>query len=188
MTDDMSRQAATSPDSDHSLTIEEAAERYERAGYPRTDRSIQRYCAKGDLDCRRMETPFGVKYMITPVSVSRHIAYIDEVRQAAPSRDVSRLVAATAPRKEEMSEGRDTTSTGPDVPRPVAADERYVELLEKQNTFLTGQITAKDAQLVAKDQQIAAFLERDHETNALIQGLQRMLGLPAPSGDDAKRG
>jgi hypothetical protein len=37
----------------------EAAERYDYAGHPRTPRSIQRYCAKGHLDCRRIETPFG---------------------------------------------------------------------------------------------------------------------------------
>ena len=61
MTDDPSRLAATSPDSDYSLSIDEAAERYEHAGHPRTLRSIQRYCAKGHLDCRRVETQFGEK-------------------------------------------------------------------------------------------------------------------------------
>ena len=34
MTADMSRQVATSPDSDFTLTIEEAVERYARAGLP----------------------------------------------------------------------------------------------------------------------------------------------------------
>ena len=41
--------------------------------------------------------------------------------------------------------------------------------LESENAFLKTQITTKDTQ-------ITALLERDHETNALIQGLQRMLG------------
>lgn len=49
MTDDPSRHAATSPDSEYTLTIDEAADRYEHAGHPRTPRSIQRYCAKGHL-------------------------------------------------------------------------------------------------------------------------------------------
>src|SRR5580698_7733344 len=93
MTDDMSRLAATTPDSEFTLTIEEAALRYDHAGHPRTDRSIQRYCAKGHLDCRRMETPFGDKYLITPESVAKHIAYIEEVRPVATGRDVPRLVA-----------------------------------------------------------------------------------------------
>ena len=57
MTDDLSRSAATIPDSEYTLTIDEAALRYEYAGHPRTPRSVQRYCAKGHLDCRRIETP-----------------------------------------------------------------------------------------------------------------------------------
>src|SRR5450755_4926790 len=92
MTDDLSRPVATTPDSEFTLTIEEAASRYEHAGHPRTDRSIQRYCAKGHLDCRRMETPFGEKYLISPASVAKHIAYIEEVRPTATSRDLSRQV------------------------------------------------------------------------------------------------
>jgi hypothetical protein len=90
MTDDMSRQVATRPDSDFTLTIDEALERYGRAGLPRTPRSIQRYCAKGHLECRLIETAFGEKYLISPESVDKHIAYIEEVRQATTSSDLSR--------------------------------------------------------------------------------------------------
>ena len=90
MTDDLSRPVATSADSDFTLTIDEALERYARAGLPRTPRSIQRYCAKGHLECRRIETEFGEKYLISPASVDKHIAYIEEVRPVATSRDVPR--------------------------------------------------------------------------------------------------
>ena len=73
MTDDNLRhEAATSTDSDYSLSIEDALARYEAAGLPRTTRSIQRYCAKGHLDAHRIETPFGEKFLITPASVERH--------------------------------------------------------------------------------------------------------------------
>src|SRR5215813_512385 len=95
MTDDMSRQVATTPDSDFTLTIEEAVERYARAGLPRTPRSIQRYCAKGHLDCRRVETAFGEKFLITPASIDKHIAYIEEVRPVATSPDLSRQDATS---------------------------------------------------------------------------------------------
>jgi hypothetical protein len=91
MNDDISRQAATSPDQ-YSLTIEDAAVRYEHAGHPRTIRTIQRYCAKGHLDSLRQETSFGDKYMITPESVARHIAQIAELASTT-GRDVSRPVA-----------------------------------------------------------------------------------------------
>src|ERR1700690_2329645 len=100
MTDDESRPVATTPDSEFTLSIEEAALRYEHAGPPRTDRSIQRYCAKGHLDCRRIETSFGDKYLITPESVAKHIAYIEEVSPVATSRDLSRHVATRDDREQ----------------------------------------------------------------------------------------
>jgi len=73
--------------------IKDTLDRYARAGLPRTPRSVQRYCAKGHLDCRRIETQFGEKYLISPASVDKHIAYIEEVRPVATSRDVPRQVA-----------------------------------------------------------------------------------------------
>ena len=93
MTDDLSRPVATSPDSDFTLTIDESLEQYARAGLPRTPRSLQRYCAKAHLDCRRVDTPFGEKYMISPASVAKHIAYIEEVRPVATGRDEPRHAA-----------------------------------------------------------------------------------------------
>ena len=74
---DQQRQSPTTTDTEYILSIEDALERYDHAGHPRTARSVQRYCAKGHLDCRRMETPFGEKYLITPASVAKHIAYIE---------------------------------------------------------------------------------------------------------------
>src|SRR4029077_15559827 len=96
MTDDQSRPVATTPDSDFTLSIDEALERYTRAGLPRTPRSIQRYCAKGHLQCRLVETSFGEKYLITPSSVGKHIAYIEEVRPGRGA--LARAVGRSAPR------------------------------------------------------------------------------------------
>ena len=117
MTDDQSRPVATSPDSEFTLTIDDALERYARAGLPRTPRSVQRYCAKGHLDCRRIETQFGEKYLISPASVDKHIAYIEEVRPVATSRDVPRQVATPVVSQESHDEQR---QEGSDKPRPVA--------------------------------------------------------------------
>ena len=166
MTDDLSRPVATTPDSDFTLTIDEALERYGRAGLPRTPRSIQRYCAKGHLDCRRIETQFGEKYLISPASVDKHIAYIDEVRPVATGRDVPRQVATTVVSQESHDEGRQRAATSPDLSRQVAT--QYVERLEGENEFLRGQIGVKDDQI--KD-----LTERARETNHLIAGLQKML-------------
>lgn len=166
MNDDLSRPVATPDDSEYSLSVDDAAERYAHAGHPRTMRAIQRYCAKGDLDCRRMETQFGEKYMITPASVAKHIAYIDEVRPVTTGRDQSRLVATD----EEATDKVPATTTSSDESRPVATtdDSKYVAALERENEFLRGQITVKDTQ-------IGELTERARETNHLIAGLQRML-------------
>ena len=166
MTDDPSRHVATSPDSDFTLNIDEALGRYAHAGLPRTPRSIQRYCAKGHLECRLIETPFGEKYLISPASVDKHIAYIEEVRPAASSRDLPRHVATGVAQEERQDERRQDGSTSGDEPRQVAT--AYVERLEGENEFLRGQIGVKD-------RTIEALLERDRETNHLVAGLQKML-------------
>jgi hypothetical protein len=165
MNEALSRPVATSPDSDFTLTIDEALERYARAGLPRTPRSVQRYCAKGHLDCRRIETAFGEKYLISPASIDKHIAYIEEVRPAATGRDEPRQVAATTATQDKHEEPRQEAPTSPDLSRQVAA---YVERVEGENEFLRGQIGVKD-------KTIEALLERDRETNHLVAGLQKML-------------
>jgi hypothetical protein len=173
MTDDQSRPVATSIDSEFTLSIDEALERYARAGLPRTPRCIQRYCAKGHLDCRRVETSFGEKYLIAPASVDKHIAYIEEVRPVATSRAVSRQVATDVTPKLSHDRERSDLTIGSDLSRQVAAVEaessRYVGRLEGEVEFLRGQVVTKDAQ-------IKELTERSRETNVLIAGLQRMLG------------
>lgn len=164
MPDDLSRPVATTPDSEYTLTIDEAAERYDHAGHPRTPRSIQRYCAKGHLDCRRIETQFGEKYLITPASVSKHIAYIEEVRPVATSPDTSRQVATSVAPTESHQEAPPEQPAS-DLSRPVAA--AYIERVESENEFLRKQIGVKD-------EQIKDLTERARETNFLIQGLQNL--------------
>jgi len=170
--DDQPRPVATSPDNEYSLSIEDAAERYERAGLPRTFRTIQRYCAKGHLDCRRVEIPYGEKYLITPASIAKHIAYIEETRQTMAGRDEPRPVATTSHEQLQGSAEVREPATGHDEPRQTAAESdavsRYVARLEGENEFLRGQITVKDVQI--KD-----LTERARETNHLIAGLQKML-------------
>jgi len=168
MNPDLPRPVATIPDSEFTLTIDEAAVLYEHAGHPRTPRSIQRYCAKGHLDCRRMETPFGDKYLITPASVGKHIAYIEEVRPVATGRDTPRPVGTNVELNERRDNQRQDLATSPDPSRPVATDTRYVARLEGENEFLRSQVAVKDDQI--KD-----LTERARETNHLIGGLQKML-------------
>ena len=82
-----------SPDHQYTLSVEQAAELYAKAGHPRTPRAIQKYCALSKLDCHKVETETGEKYLVAPYSVDRHIAYINEVRTVANSRDQTRTDA-----------------------------------------------------------------------------------------------
>ncbi len=166
MNDDLPRQVATSPDSDFTFTIDDALERYAHAGLPRTPRSVQRYCAKGHLDCRRIETQFGEKYLISPKSIDKHIAYIEEVRPVTTGRDVPRPVATDIAVQVTRQQPQQDAPTATDVSRPVATE--FVVRLESENDFLRKQITVKDDQI--KD-----LTERARETNHLIAGLQKML-------------
>src|SRR6202050_1634007 len=86
-----------SPDHQYTLTIDATTELYAKAGHPRTPRAIQKYCAVSKLDCHKVETETGEKYLVAPYSVERHIAYINEVRTVANSRDQSRTDANVRP-------------------------------------------------------------------------------------------
>jgi hypothetical protein len=184
MTDDLSRQVATTPDSEFTLTIDEALEHYARAGLPRTPRSVQRYCAKEHLQCRLIETEFGEKYLISPESVDKHIAYIEEVRQAttgpdlsrhaATGRDTSRPDATPIALKESGGgEPRQGAATSDDKSRPVATE--LVEQLEKRLGEKDGEIQFLRTEVAVKNDQIKDLTERARETNHLIAGLQKML-------------
>src|SRR5712671_7817790 len=86
-----------SPDHQYSLSVEQTAELYASAGHSRTIRAIQKYCALSKLDCHKVETETGEKYLVAPYSVDRHIAYINEVRTVATSRDQTRTDANVRP-------------------------------------------------------------------------------------------
>jgi hypothetical protein len=200
--DDQPRPFATSPDSDFTLSIDEALERYARAGLPRTPRSVQRYAAQGHLEARLMETPFGVKYLITPASIDKHIAYIQEINDAT-SRDLSRQVALDNSSFSSHDKPRQIGATSDDRPRQAATGgnilpespanaERQAATLAATGSDKPRQVATSDAdsryvarlesevdflrgQVATKDAQIKELTERSRETNVLIGGLQRML-------------
>lgn len=179
---DTSRPAATNRDNDFILSIEEVSERYARAGHPRTIRTLQRYSASGHLDAQKVATTLGDKYLVTPQSVARHIAQIQELQAldtVATNRDQPRPVATPTPAQENTSERttpgatsddeqRQSTTVVTDLSPYVARLEREVEQAKDEREFLREQINRKD-------KTIEALIERDRETNFLVRGLQEML-------------
>src|SRR6478609_7014630 len=120
---DLPRHDATDPDFDYSLTIEDAADRYARAGHPRTPRTLQRYCLSGHLDCRKVATTLGDKYYVAPYSVARHIAQINEQNTfllRTTGRDMTRQDATPVAGEMLHDEPRHEQPTPADVSRQVA--------------------------------------------------------------------
>ena len=156
------RPAAPLDETVYTLSIDEAADRYATAGFSRPTRRLQKYCARGDLDCRKVETGSGEKYLITPESIERHIAYIKETTTAA-GRVPTRLNAAERAPELQTDKPPIKDTPQPAPTRPDAPDyrERYLGHLETENTFLREQNTV--------------LLERVKETNILTGRLQEML-------------
>src|SRR6202140_3617936 len=122
-----------SPDHQYTLPIEQVAELYAKAGHPRTPRAIQKYCALTKLDCHKVETETGEKYLVAPYSVERHIAYIKEVRTVATSRDQTRTDANVRPLKNKDEPSREQPRTAANSPEQSrtdatvrAPDDRYI--------------------------------------------------------------
>jgi hypothetical protein len=185
MSDDQLRTDANgrdrSPDHQYTLSIEQTAELYAGAGHPRTIRAIQKYCALTKLDCHKVETETGEKYLVAPYSVERHIAYINEVRTVATRRDQSRTDATVRPLENKDEQAPPTPANSDEQPRTDASvrtnDDRYVTRLEGEVEFLRGQVGTKDAQ-------IKELTERSRETNLLVAGLQKMLTPLLGRGED----
>ena len=120
---DMSRQAATDPDTEFTLPLEEAAAMYARAGHPRTLRSLQRYCVNGHLDARKIQTALGDKYLVSRQSVARHILQIEELNSldnVATGRGFSRHVATGHDTPDKPNEQGMPGATSHDTAQPTA--------------------------------------------------------------------
>ena len=180
------RPDANGDEQSYTLTVEEAAELYAKAGFPRTQRAIQKYCARDDLLCIREQTTYGERFRITPASVARHIEQINQLSQAN-RRDHSRTDANVHTDIIEPEPTENDRTTVREQTRPDANTDRYVVQLESENAFLRDQIGRKDLQIEQRDNQIEAMIERDRETNILIESLQRRIPLPEGRRNDEPR-
>jgi hypothetical protein len=199
--DEQPRPDANADERAYTFSVEDALLRYEAAGHGRTPRALQKYCARGDLDCIKEDTEFGQRYLITSASVARHLAQIEEIRQAngrgqsrtdaavrsleanlehekiddASVRDHSRPDANVRAEEHSADVDKPAGDDGDERSRTVASDARFTEQLERENAYLREQNDKKDQQLERRDRQIDAMIERDRETNILIKGLQELI-------------
>jgi len=168
---DIPRPVATNPDTQYSLTIDEAATLYARAGHPRTLRTVQRYCASGHLDCVKTATMLGDKYFVESSSVARHIAQIEELvaldrRTQGPG--VSRHGASHLVAQIGHSANRQEFTTDADQSRPVVDGRPFASAEtpgnhEEDRARQTPTLSRQDATDDSMTSRYVAQLEKDVE-------------------------
>ena len=162
------------------VDIETTSEILRDEGVVRTIRTIQRMCKRGDLVARLVPTENGVRYLIERGSIYE---FVERHNQMMPS---GKLTASSDAMGEKRSnDGQPISQTERMGNSQQVAEEKQVHLQEilsmkkDQIEFLKGQLDLANEQLRVKDEQISTMLERDHETNILIQNLQQLMALPA---------
>ncbi len=159
--------------SEYSLSVEQASEAFNRAGAPRSPRTITRYCAQGHLDCVKTETQQNEKYLITRESINRRIEEINQI--TATSRVETRPDTSS---HDQTSRDKSEGSTRPDD------FLRKVESLEAQVQDLKITNRAKDYFLDQLKAERASFLDKTIRQSRRIGELETRLQLgPATATD-----
>lgn len=188
--------APLSPDmSGQWLSVAEAVAYCARHGLNRNIKTIRRWAERSlkrpddaEVKVREQDTGFGFRYMIDRASLDLKIRQeldfeAKQKRADTPGHDQAHpdmpatVHDETGPSDVEAERvdipGHD--QSGPDM----SADARRLEVRTIGGDFLKEQIKEKDGQIAElnkqlerKDDQIMTMLERDHETNILIRGLQ----------------
>ncbi len=157
------------------IEIDQTVHELEQRGIKRTVRSIQRYCKKGKLTCKLVPTENAVRYLIERTSID---AFVKRHNQTMPSTGFE----SSLNDKEAIPETNDLRQSEiaqTHLAQSNQQSELILSLKDQQINMLTKQLEITNKQLDMKDEQISAMLERDHETNVLIQNLQNLVALPS---------
>ncbi len=93
----------------HTLNTAEVVRRFEDAGLPRSQRSIERYCKSGKLDC--FSDPDESRYYATPGSVDRLIGQLRELQARHGTAVGHRPTAENGPQNQRVQGEGDGNQT-----------------------------------------------------------------------------
>lgn len=185
------------------MTVQEAVAYCLSSGLNRTPKTIRKWAQRSqnpisgsaEIVVKSQDTENGFRWLIERTSLDVKIAQELEFEirknkldknanlfeQVATGLNLSKPVQVNESDREPLStseNGSAQVETG-----TYKFDDGMIEFLKKQ-------IDIKDQQIAVKDEQIGAMLERDRETNILIQGLQTSLtqvvyALPHSKRDEA---
>lgn len=210
----LSGQGGASPDmSGHWLSVADAVVICTERGLNRDIKTIRRWAQRSharpenaEVLVREQDTPTGFRYVIEQESLERKIAQELAFEASRAEVDTSGHVQTSpgTPAPVQVQETPEIIDrTEPDMPTPAHPDPDMPEPNDETETrkltvssvtddFLKDQISQKDgqiaelnAQIERRDRQIDAMLERDKETNILINTLQetlsQVMGLESPA-------
>ena len=183
------------------LTVQDAVAYSQSKGLSRTPKTIRKWAMRshllepgaGDVVARSQDTENGFRWLIERNSLDVKIAQeleFDSRKKAEtfvpnllePVDTGADMVEAVQPNEQATEQVGTSSNQSEAVQTLPYPDTAYVTFLEKQ-------LDRAHQQIDVKDRQIDALLERDRETNILIQGLQggltRLLNrLPGREQDD----
>ena len=148
---------------EHALTTNEATKLFERAGFPRSQRSMERYCKSGELDC--VVDPDEERYYITMASIDRVIGKLEEIK----ARHVQLGTDKRDPVKGgDAGQSRPSPDVGNDAPESDNDSGKRIKELEFKLRDAEIGSRAKDLHIERQN------AERDWLLNQLIEGSRRI--------------
>ncbi len=127
----------------YTVTIPEVRIRLNKALLFRKERTLQRYCEKGILACKKVTYPGGSQWLTTDESVERYIDNTpidheppggdDTPAEAAPGDDSPALLSEPAQSKAETSDAAKQRT-------PADMHERFIEHLTEENSHLRNHV------------------------------------------------
>jgi hypothetical protein len=157
------------------ISVKDALIAFAAAGLPRNERSVRRYCRRGDLVCHRTENAqHQPQWRVSHTSLQ---LFLDQERSLSGPR-----------RTRPDAVGHDSAEHEQPTPAEIAGDASGHARTGPEASGRTDMLEFLIAQIGEKDTQINALLERDRETNILVQGLQRLvLALQMPNASEQER-
>ena len=158
---------------DHTLTTREVMQIFEDAGLSRNQRSIERYCDQGKLDC--FKDPDELRYYITRASAERLIGHLKELEarhqqvnlegayQERPTGEHPDRPGPTPP--QSPASMKQSTSENNESATARAEYEHKLKALEDTIFNLEVDKRAKDQMVTMLRDQLT--VDRDHYTNLL---------------------
>ena len=170
------------------LTVQEAVAYCLLKGLSRTSKTVRKWAQRArdpesgtaEISVKAQDTENGFRWLIERSSLDVKIEQEKQFEQrkdggANEANTFEQVATGVHPSLpvlvEEQRTSETCTTPNPSVPVRTGANQSNEQMLD----FLMKQIDTKDQQLAVKDRQIESMLERDHETNILIQGLQTSL-------------